>query len=417
MAIIKPFQALRPNEEVAKDVAALPYDVYNRAEAKAYVSTRPLSFLNIDRAESQFADSVDTYDECVYKKANEMISDWTQKGVFVREEKPCYYLYALTMDGRTQTGLVACSSVDDYVNNVILKHENTRADKELDRIHHVDTTSCQTGPIFLAYRDNQKMATLLQDVTADKPLYDFDREDGIHHTVWRIADENKVAAITEVFREIPNTYIADGHHRAASAVKVALRRREAHEDYTGNEEFNSFLSVIFPASALKIFDYNRVVKDLGDFTEESFFERISADFDVCEAPQSPYRPEEKGTFGMYLNEKWYKLAIKKESVTENEKNDPVLSLDVSVLQNKLLAPVLGIGDPKTDKRIDFVGGIRGLGELERRCHTDMKVAFSMYPTSMEELFAVADKGLLMPPKSTWFEPKLLSGLFLHEIER
>ncbi len=415
MAVIKAFKALRPAQEVAMDVAALPYDVYNRKEAEEYVKDRPLSFLSIDRAESQFTPDVDTYDPRVYAKADEMIREWTARGTFVREEKPCYYLYALTMDGRTQTGLVACSSVDDYVNNVILKHENTRAEKELDRINHVDKTSAQTGPIFLAYRDNERVAALLRPVTEEIPLYDFTKEDGIRHTVWRIEDEALVKAITEAFAAIPHTYIADGHHRAASAVKVALRRREAHSDYDGTEEFNYFLSVLFPASVLRIYDYNRVVKDLNGYTEEAFLERISEDFEVREvsAAGTPYRPEEKGSFGMFLSGKWYALRVKDAP----DGTDPVKSLDVSVLQDRLLEPVLGIHNPKTDTRIDFIGGIRGLLELERRVSLDMKVAFSMFPTSMEELFRVADAGLLMPPKSTWFEPKLLSGIFIHEIER
>ena len=415
MAVIKAFKALRPAQEVAMDVAALPYDVYNREEAAEYVKDRPLSFLSIDRAESQFPADVDTYDPRVYAKADEMIREWTERGTFVREEKPCYYLYALTMDGRTQTGLVACSSVNDYVNNIILKHENTRAEKELDRINHVDRTSAQTGPIFLAYRDDERVAALLGPVVEEVPLYDFTKEDGIRHTVWKIEDEALVEAITEAFAAIPHTYIADGHHRAASAVKVALKRREAHPDYDGTEEFNYFLSVLFPASALRIYDYNRVVKDLNGYTEEEFLARIAEDFEVREVSVAgtPYRPEEKGTFGMFLSDKWYRLRVKDAP----DGSDPVKSLDVSVLQDRLLEPVLGIHNPKTDTRIDFIGGIRGLGELERRAHFDMKVAFSMFPTSMEELFRVADAGLLMPPKSTWFEPKLLSGIFIHEIER
>ena len=415
MAVIKAFKALRPAQEVAMDVAALPYDVYNREEAAEYVKDRPLSFLSIDRAESQFTADVDTYDPRVYAKADEMIREWTARGTFVREEKPCYYLYALTMDGRTQTGLVACSSVDDYVNNVILKHENTRAEKELDRINHVDRTSAQTGPIFLAYRDDERVAALLRPVVEEIPLYDFTKEDGIRHTVWRIEDETLVEAITEAFSAIPHTYIADGHHRAASAVKVALRRREAHPDYDGTEEFNYFLSVLFPASALRIYDYNRVVRDLNGYTEEGFLKRITEDFEVREVSVAgtPYRPEAKGSFGMFLADKWYALRVKDAP----DGSDPVKSLDVSVLQDRLLEPVLGIHNPKTDTRIDFIGGIRGLLELERRVHLDMKVAFSMFPTSMEELFRVADAGLLMPPKSTWFEPKLLSGIFIHEIER
>lgn len=410
--IIRPFRALRPAEEWASEIAALPYDVYNREEACEEVKNHPLSFLGIDRAETQFDASVDTYAPEVYEKAKAMMADRIASGKFVREETPCYYVYALTMEGRTQTGLVACSSVDDYMSGAIKKHENTRADKELDRINHVDVTSAQTGPIFLAYRDSDEVNSLIAEVTAREPLNDFVSPDGIRHETWRISEPAEVEAVSKAFEKLPNTYIADGHHRAASAVKVALRRREAHPDYDGTEEYNYFLSVLFPESSLHIMDYNRVVRDLAGLSPAEFLEKISADFEVAEAPVSPYRSASKGEYGLYLGEKWYVLRARDRSET-----DPVKRLDVSVLQDRLLGPVLGIIDPKTDPRIDFVGGIRGLNELERRCHLDGAAAFSMYPTSMAELFAVADAGLLMPPKSTWFEPKLRSGLFMHEFER
>lgn len=413
MAQIRPFRAYRPCQGMEERIAALPYDVYNRAEACEVVKKNPESFLAIDRAETQFGEEVDTYADCVYEKADQMLRGKIQEGKFVQDPTPCFYLYELTMDGHSQTGVVGCASIDDYRNNVIKKHENTRADKEEDRIRHVDTCSMQTGPIFLAYRAKEDLKEKIGELKKQAPVYDFVSEDGIGHRVWVIDNDSDVAMIEESFGKIPAIYIADGHHRCASAVKVGLKRREQYPDYTGEEEFNYFLSVIFPDEELRILDYNRVVKDLNGMDAATFLTRIEEYFAVEKKGQSPYRPTEKGTFGMYLEDEWYCLSAKEEIKSE----DAVEGLDVSLLQNYLLDPVLRIKDPKTDKRIDFVGGIRGLGELERRVHADMKVAFSMYPTSIAELFAVADAGRLMPPKSTWFEPKLRSGLFLHEIER
>lgn len=413
MAQIRPFRAYRPCQGMEERIAALPYDVYNRAEACEVVKKNPESFLAVDRAETQFGEEVDTYADCVYEKADQMLREKILEGKFVQDPTPCFYLYELTMDGHSQTGVVGCASIDDYRNNVIKKHENTRADKEEDRIRHVDTCSMQTGPIFLAYRAKEDLKEKIGELKKQAPVYDFVSEDGIGHRVWVIDNDSDVAMIEEAFGKIPAIYIADGHHRCASAVKVGLKRREQYPDYTGEEEFNYFLSVIFPDEELRILDYNRVVKDLNGMDAATFLTRIEEYFAVEKKGQSPYRPMEKGTFGMYLENEWYGLSAKEEIKSE----DAVEGLDVSLLQNDLLDPILGIMDPKTDKRIDFVGGIRGLGELERRVHTDMKVAFSMYPTSIAELFAVADAGRLMPPKSTWFEPKLRSGLFLHEIER
>ena len=414
MADVRPFVCVRPAADAASQVAALPYDVYSRKEACEAVKGHPLSFLNIDRAETQFADDVDTYDPRVYAKAKEMLEAEIADGTFVTDEGENYYLYRLTMDGRSQTGIVACCSIDDYVNGVIKKHENTREEKELDRIRHVDITGAHTGPIFLAYRRNETLAQIMADVMTEAPLYDFVSEDGIGHTVWKIGGRETVEKIREAFGKIPNTYIADGHHRAASAVKVGLKRRAENPGYTGQEAFNYFLAVLFPEDQLMIMPYNRVVKDLNGMTEEEFLAAVSENFRVEPAGGVAYAPTAKGTFGMYLGGKWHKLAAKPE-VTAAVSGDPVKSLDVSVLQDYLLGPVLGIGDPRLDKRIDFIGGIRGLGELERRVSEDMTVAFSMYPTSIGELFAVADAGLLMPPKSTWFEPKLRSGIFIHRI--
>ena len=315
------------------------------------------------------------------------------------------------MDGRSQTGIVACSSIDDYVNGVVKKHENTREDKELDRIRHVDTVNAQTGPIFLAYRQNETLKAIVAEEKAKPVLYDFVSDDGIRHRVWKIDDPAQTAAIEAAFATIPATYIADGHHRAASAVKVGLKRRAENPGYTGEEPFNYFLSVLFPDEELMILPYNRVVKDLNGMSREQFFEAVKEKFELEEIGKEPYAPAEKGTFGMYLDNTWYALKV----LPQYRSADPVKGLDVSILQDQLLGPVLGIGDPRTDKRIDFIGGIRGLKELERRVREDMEIAFSMYPTSIEELLAVADAGLLMPPKSTWFEPKLRSGLFIHKL--
>lgn len=411
MATIRPFRCVRPGEDVADRVAALPYDVYNRQEAKAEVEREPLSFLKIDRAETGFPDSVDTYAPEVYQRAKELLQKDIADGIYRRDGDPAYYVYELTMDGRTQTGLAACAAVDDYIDNVIKKHENTREDKEQDRITHVDTCSAQTGPIFLAYRSNPVINEAVARAREGRPLYDFTAPDGIGHRVWKIGDAEEVEKIRSAFEHIGQIYIADGHHRAASAVKVGLKRRQEHPGYDGTEEFNYFLSVLFPHDQLMIMDYNRTVRDLNGLSREEFIEKVSRCFRVQQS-MTPVRPDKKGTFGMYLEGQWYRLTAE-ESLFEGR--DAVGSLDVSILQDHLLAPVLGIGDPRTDSRIDFVGGIRGLEELERRADTDMKISFSMYPTSITELFDVADQELLMPPKSTWFEPKLRSGLFIHEI--
>lgn len=414
MAVIRPFRAIRPAQGLAEQTAALPYDVYNRQEAKEAVKDAPLSFLRIDRAETCFDDSVDTYDARVYEKASELLAEQIQNGVYMTEEKPCYYLYELVMDGRSQTGIVGCASIDDYERGVIKKHENTRADKEEDRIRHVDALNAQTGPIFLAYRDRDDLREVVLRQKKNAPLYDFTSEDGISHRVYRVEGEEDTGRIRDLFAGMEQIYIADGHHRCASAVKVGQKRRREHPGYTGEEEFNYFLSVLFPDSELKILDYNRVVRDLNGLTEEAFLQEIEEQFSVECTGKEAVRPARKGQFGMYLGGRWYCLSAKNTDAVK--KTNPVEGLDVSLLQDTLLGPVLGIKDPKTDKRIDFVGGIRGLSELERRVHTDMAVAFSLYPTSIAELFAVADAGLLMPPKSTWFEPKLRSGLFIHSIE-
>lgn len=412
MANIRPFQCIRPDETKADRVAALPYDVYNREEAKKEVQREPLSFLQIDRAETAFDDSVSTYAPEVYQKAKELLEQMIENHTFVCDNSRCYYVYELVMNGRSQTGIVACASIDDYQNNVIKKHENTREEKEIDRINHVDICSAQTGPIFLAYRSEAVINQIVEETKQKKPLYYFTAVDGIAHHVWKIDEKEKVDALQTAFGKIDSIYIADGHHRAASAVKVGLKRRKENPEYKGEEEFNFFLSVLFPHDQLMIMDYNRAVTDLNGNTPEEFMSKIKKNFDLVLLGTTAQKPQKKGQVTMYLEGKWYELSAKEELLSIK---DPVLSLDVSLLQNYLLEPVLGIKDPRTDRRIDFIGGIRGLSELERRCNEDMKVAFCMYPTSITELFSVSDANMLMPPKSTWFEPKLRSGLFIHRI--
>jgi uncharacterized protein (DUF1015 family) len=412
LATVKPFQAVRPRPDLAHRIAALPYDVYNTQEALEEIKREPLSFLKIDRAETQFGPDINPYDARVYAKAREMLDSMIQEGLFIQDNQACYYIYELTMDGRSQTGIVGCASVDDYLQDLIKKHEKTRADKELDRINHVDICNAQTGPIFLAYRSQETINEVLFKVKKNTPIYNFISPDAIQHTVWKIDRPEDIDIIYSAFQSLQNIYIADGHHRAASAVKVGLKRREANPNYNGEEEFNFFLSVLFPHDQLKIFDYNRVVKDLNGHTVEDFLKKVSAAFGVEKIGSKAYKPTAKGTFGLYVEGFWYKLTVKDEI----RSNDPVQGLDVSLLQNHILQPLLNIQDPRTDDRIDFVGGIRGLKELERRVETDMKLAFSMYPTTIDELFAVADAGQLMPPKSTWFEPKLRSGLFIHQLK-
>lgn len=412
MAKILPFKGIRPAKEMASKIAALPYDVYNREEAKAVVSKNPDSFLAIDRAETSFPDDVDTYDDRVYQKAHDMLWERINRGDFVTEDKAVYYIYELIMDGRSQIGIVACASIDDYINNIIKKHENTRADKEVDRIRHVETCEAQTGPIFLAYRSNSAINDIVDKTRKTAPLYDFVAEDGIAHKAWIIDSDDDIAVIGKAFESMDSIYIADGHHRCASACKVGMKKREENPGFTGNEEFNYFLSVLFPDDQLMIMDYNRVLKDLNGMSDEEFISKINTVFNEIKSDASPIKPSKKGEVSMFFNNKWTLLEVKKEFTSE----DPIKGLDVSILQNEILNPYLGIEDPKTDKRIDFVGGIRGLKELERRCSTDCVLAFAMYPTSIGELFNVADAHLLMPPKSTWFEPKLRSGLFIHSIK-
>ncbi|WP_238905160.1 DUF1015 family protein [Clostridium sp. YIM B02506] len=412
MATIRPFKCIRPEKNVVSKVAALPYDVYNRDEALEEVLKEPLSFLKIDRAETQFDKDFNPYDKQVYEKARDILQEMLQDGTLLNDNEEGYYIYELTMNGRSQTGVVGCASIDDYLNDVIKKHEKTREDKEIDRINHVDICNAQTGPIFLAYRSQEIINEVVNKIKTEEVLYNFIAQDGVKHVVWKVSEEADVKVIAEAFKNIDNIYIADGHHRTASAVKVGLKRREENPGYTGDEEFNFFLSVLFPHDQLMILDYNRVVKDLNGYSKEDFLYEVSRNFKVEEVGSEAYKPEEKATFGMYLDNTWYKLTLDEELLSD----DPVQGLDVAILENNLLSPILNIKDIRTDKRIDFVGGIRGLKELEKRVDSgEMKVAFSMHPTSITELFDVSDANELMPPKSTWFEPKLRSGIFIHEL--
>lgn len=411
--LVKPFAALRPQEKYVKDCAALPYDVMSSDEAREMVKGNPYSFLHIDKAEIDLPLGVDLYDDSVYAKAAQNLKEFEEKGVYIQDQVKKFYFYRQTMDGRAQTGIVGCASIDDYLSEKIKKHELTRADKELDRIRHVDTCSAQTGPIFLAYKKSERLDEIIESETRKAPLYDFVSEDGIRHTVWESSSESVDKAIEEGFNALENLYIADGHHRAASAVKAGLKRREQNPSFDGTEEFNFFLSVIFPADSLRIFDYNRLLFDIGG-SEEEFLKKVEkslGEISVCPEGQ-PLAPTERHSIGLFVGGKWYCVKFR-EDICSAE--NPSERLDCAILQKYLLAPVLGIADPRTDKRIDFVGGIRGLSYLEKRCKEDMAAAISMYPVGMDELMTVADAGEIMPPKSTWFEPKLRSGILIHKI--
>ena len=408
MSTVRPFRAVRPDPKRADMVAALPYDVMNSDEAREMVKGNPYSFLHVDKAEIDLDRNIDLYDPKVYEKAASNLNKMIEEKVFIQDDKPCLYIYRLTMNGRPQTGLVACTSIDEYLDGAIKKHELTRADKEADRIRHVDITNANTGPIFLTYRAKKQIDAIIEKWIAEhEAVYDFVSIDDVKHEAWVIDCDECILEIQKMFSQVPALYIADGHHRNASAVKVGLMRREANPEYDKNAEFNFYLSVMFPHEQLNIMDYNRIVKDLNGLTDDEFLVRIKEKFSI--EPSDNGNPPRLHTFGMYISKNWYILTAKPEVIID----DPIQSLDVSILQKQVLS-LLGIGDPRTDKRIDFVGGIRGLQELERRVDSgEMKVAFAMFPTSMEQLLTVADAGKIMPPKSTWFEPKLRSGLFIH----
>jgi uncharacterized protein (DUF1015 family) len=406
MAIIKPFKALRPKQEISKQLASPPYDVLNSDEARTAAFNNPLSFLHVTKSEIDLAPGIDTHSKEVYQKAKENLQQFIKDGFLATEEKACYYIYQLVMNGRSQTGLVCVSSVEDYYNDIIKKHEFTRPEKEKDRIDHMRTIEAQTGNVFLAYRDVMEVNALINGWKATrKPEYDFTADDGIQHSIWIIDMDNVINSITKLFStNVPCTYIADGHHRCASAAKVS-------KELPNSEEAKFFLTTIFPASQLAILDYNRVVKDLNDHTEEEFISVLQEDFTITHSMEA-VKPSALHEFGMYLDSNWYILTARKGTYT----NDPIGVLDVTIFSNNILNKLLGIKDQRTDKRIDFVGGIRGLRELEKRVDSsEMKVAFSFYPVTISQLFDIADSGNVMPPKSTWFEPKLRDGLLTHMI--
>lgn len=412
MSVIRSFKALRPTKEYASRVAALPYDVMNSAEARIKVQGNPYSFLHVDKAEIDLPEDTYLYADEVYEKAAGNLKKLESDGICIQDSEKHLYIYRQVMGNISQTGIVGCACVDDYINGVIKRHELTRADKEEDRIRHVDTCDANTGPIFLAYRRNSTVDGIIEKYTALTPEYDFVSEGDVKNTVWVIDDEKDIECVVTAFEDVESLYIADGHHRAASAVRVGQRRRQDNPDYTGDEEFNFFLAVFFRADELKILDYNRLLRDTNSHSDDKLFSLLEERFIISESPVA-VAPVKKHSFGMYYKNKWYSLELKKGIADET---NPVASLDVSVLQKEVIEPVFGISDPRTDSRIDFVGGIRGLGELEKRCNEDAVLAFSMYPTSLDELMSIADAGEIMPPKSTWFEPKLLSGLFIHKLK-
>ena len=413
MAIIRPFKAYRPIKEHVKDIAALPYDVMSSKEARGMVKNNKYSFLHVDRAEVNLDESVGEYDKVVYDTAKKVLENMIEEGLYIQEKAPAIYIYQQIMDGRGQKGIVCCTSVDDYINNIIKKHERTRLLKEIDRVNHVDICNANTGPIFLTYRNNNEISSIVEEWTKKEPVYDFISEDGNGHRVWIIDDNIVIEKLVKLFKSIKYLYIADGHHRSASAVKVALKRRKQLGKYTGNEEFNYFLSIIYPDTELKVFDYNRTVKDLNGLSEEEFFSKVEESFYLSKSESNkPVSPKNKHEFGMYMNKQWFILRAKDGSFDES---NPIDSLDVSILQNNLLNPILGISDPTKSERIEFIGGIRGIKELENRADNDMKVSFSMYATTIDDIMNVADSGKTMPPKSTWFEPKPRSGIFIHKL--
>ena len=411
MAIIRAFKAFRPTADLASKIAALPYDVMNSEEAREMVKDNEYSFLHVDRAEVNLPNDTNIYDKVVYEKARDVLDKMIQDGLYVQEDKPCMYIYRQTMNGKSQTGLVICAAIDDYINDKIKKHEHTRKDKEVDRINHVDYCDANTGPIFLTYRNQAEISKIMDKWIQNEPLYDFISEDGNGHTVWIINNDSDIERLTTLFKNVDSLYIADGHHRAKSAVEVGLKRRKENPGYTGEEEFNYFLAIVYPDNQLEVLDYNRTVKDLNGLNEDEFLSAIEKNFKI-KVSKEAVKPKRRHTFGMYMNNTWYELEAKEGTFNEE---DPMERLDVSILQNNLLSPILGVDDPTKSDRIEFIGGIRGINELEKRANKDMKVSFSMFATTTDDIMSIADGGMIMPPKSTWFEPKPRSGLFIHKL--
>ena len=421
MATVKPFKAVRPRRTYSKQVSTLPYDVYTEKEARNIVNENPRSFLKIVRPETMFPEGTDMYGTAVYEKARDELNRDIESNFLKQDETECYYIYRQIMRGRSQTGIVACFSVDDYLNNIVKKHEFTRHDKEIDRTRHIDICSAQTGLVFLAYQKQYYPGGLIGTITQREPLYNFVAEDDVRQIVWKVDDPREIEALTAAFAAMDSLYIADGHHRCASAVAVAQKRRQENPEHDGTEEYNYFMAVAFPQDQLMIYPYNRVMKNLNGLTDEQFLEaipqhgfdieKVSKEFIAEAKAHGADTITRKGEAAIYLSGNWYRITAHPEIL----KDDPVGSLESSMLQDNLLEPVLGVKDIRADERMDFVGGVKGFAEIEKRCNEDMKVGFALYPTTMDELFRVTDAGEVMPPKSTWFEPKLQSGLFIHRI--
>lgn len=414
MAIIRPFRAYRPVESLASKVAAPPYDVVNSEEGRKLVEGNKYSFLRVDRGEINISKEIDKYDDAVYEFSKKLLDSMISDGIYLQDKKQCFYIYRQIMNGKSQTGLVACASVDDYINNNIKKHENIRYDKELDRIKHIEYCGAHTGPIFLVYKENKDITMIIDKWIKNEPIYNFLADDNITHTVWNIEDEEDIGSLRKSFGEIESLYVADGHHRIEAAARVAMDNRKENINYNCNDEINYFLSILYPDSEVKVLDYNRTVKDLNGYTKEEFIKEISKKFKVAKSDNNkPISPIKKHTFGMYIDKQWYLLEANEDIVNEEVK---IEGLDVSILQNNILSPILGIDDPRKSNRIEFIGGIRGLGELEKRADTDMTVSFSLYPIEISDIMSIADEGGIMPPKSTWFEPKPRSGIFIHKFK-
>jgi uncharacterized protein (DUF1015 family) len=416
MAVVKPFRGLRPPPSIVVDLACLPYDVMNTEEALKMAEGRECSLLHITRSEIDFPSDIDTHSEEVYKKSVENFSKWQKKGWLVQDKKPSYYIYAQTMNGRTQYGIVGCASVDDYLNGIIKKHELTRPDKEQDRMVHIRVNNANIEPVFFAYPAVKEIDEIVKNiVTSEKPEYDFVAEDGFGHHFWLVKNGETNELIERLFAEkVPFTYVADGHHRTAAAALIGKEKRENNPSHNGTEEYNFFMAVHFPDNQLQIIDYNRVIKDLNGLSAQEMISRLEKGFIVEEKGAETYKPDKLHNFSMYLGEKWYSLTAREGTYDDN---DPIDGLDVTILTKQILSPVLDIQDLRRSKRIDFVGGIRGLDELKKRVDSgEMKVAFALYPVSMKQLISIADSGNIMPPKTTWFEPKLRSGLVIHLLD-
>ena len=409
MAIIKPFRAYRPVNSLVRYVAAPPYDVVSSEEARELVKDNKFSFLRVDRGEVNLPREIDKYDNRVYEYSRDLLDNMINEGIYIQDEKPMFYIYRQIMNGKSQTGLVACASIEEYIENKIKKHENIRDDKGIDRVKHIKYCKAHTGPIFLVYREDVTITDIIDKYIKFEPIYNFVTDDNITHIVWGINGNEDIKYIMESFYNIENLYIADGHHRIEAAARVAIENGEA---YKSDDEINYFLAIAYPDTEVNVLDYNRTVKDLNGYTKEEFLKEVSKKFKVKKSDGNrPISPERKHTFGMYIDKEWYELEANAEIITKEINSQ---SLDVSILQNNILAPILGIDDPKKSDRIEFIGGIRGLKELERRADTDMRVSFSLYPIEMSDIMTIADNGGIMPPKSTWFEPKPRSGIFIHK---